>query len=120
MEASRPAAGEPDEADLPPFIDAAERHRVLVEWNATETEFPQDKCVHELIEAQVARTPDAIAVVCEGQRLKYAELNARSNRLAHHLRMLGVWPDARVAICVPDDNARTKGSRALLHIGRLA
>ena len=72
---------------------------MLVEWNATEADYPQDKCVHELVEAQVARTPDAIAVVCDSERLTYAELNASANRLAHHLRALGVRPDDRVAIC---------------------
>jgi non-ribosomal peptide synthetase component F len=87
------------ESELPP-LDEAERHRVLVEWNATEADFPQGKCVQELFEAQAARTPEAIAVVCNGERLTYAELNARANRLAHHLRKLGVRPDDRVAICV--------------------
>jgi amino acid adenylation domain-containing protein len=99
IEAAGLTAQETQEADRLPLIDEAERHRVLVEWNATEADIPQDKCVHELIEAQVARTPDAIAVVCDGERLTYAELNARANRLAHHLRGLGARPDARVAIC---------------------
>jgi non-ribosomal peptide synthetase component F len=54
------------------------------------------KCVHDLIEAQAARTPEAIALVSEGERLTYAELNARANRLAHHLRSAGVRPDGRV------------------------
>jgi non-ribosomal peptide synthetase component F len=81
------------------LLDEAERRRVLVEWNATEADAPQDKCVHQLIEAQVALTPQAIAVVYNGDHLTYAELNARANRLAHHLRALGVRPDDRVAIC---------------------
>ena len=72
----RSAAGltahETQEADRLPLIDQAERHRVLVEWDATEADIPQDKCVHELVEAQVARTPDAIAVVFDGERLTYA------------------------------------------------
>ena len=99
IEAAGLTAHETQEADRLPLIDEAERHRVLVEWNATEADYPRDKCVHELVEAQVARTPDAIAVVCDGERLTYAELNARANRLAHHLRGLGARPDARVAIC---------------------
>ena len=99
IEAAALTGGETPEADRPPQLDAAERHRVLVEWNATEADYPQDKCVHELVEAQVARTPDAIAVVCDSERLTYAELNASANRLAHHLRALGVRPDDRVAIC---------------------
>ncbi len=99
IEAAGLTAHETQEGDRLPPIDQAERHRVLVEWNATEADIPQDKCVHELVEAQVARTPDAIAVVFDGERLTYAELNARANRLAHHLRGLGARPDARVAIC---------------------
>jgi non-ribosomal peptide synthetase component F len=74
------------DVDLPPLIDEAERHQVLFEWNATEADYPQDKCVHELIEDQAARTPDSVAVLYESERLTYAELNAKANRLAHHLR----------------------------------
>jgi amino acid adenylation domain-containing protein len=81
-------------------LPEAEREQVLEAWNRTEAEVPADRCVHELVEAQAARTPDAVAVSFEGARLTYAELNARANRLAHHLRALGVGPDARVAICV--------------------
>ena len=66
--------------------------RLLVEWNATEADYPRDKCVHELFEAQAARTPDAIAVVHEDAQLTYAELNAKANRLAHHLRSAGGGP----------------------------
>ena len=84
--------------DRLPLLSDAERHQLLVEWNATEADYPRDKCVHELFEAQAARTPDAIAVVHDDARLTYAELNARANRLAHHLRTLGVKPDVRVAI----------------------
>ena len=77
-----------------------ERHRVLYEWNDTKIEFPSGRCVHELFEQQVDKTPDATAVVFEDEQLSYAELNRRANRLAHHLRQLGVQPDSRVAICV--------------------
>ncbi|MGY4306615.1 amino acid adenylation domain-containing protein [Bradyrhizobium sp. USDA 4369] len=79
-------------------LPAAERARVLEEWNATAAAYPHDQCVHELFEAQVERTPEAIAVVHEGRRLSYAELNAQANRLAHHLRERGVKPDDRIAI----------------------
>ena len=63
-------------------------------------EYPGDRCVHELFEEQVAKTPEATAVVFEEDELSYAELNRRANQLAHYLRELGVKPDARVAICV--------------------
>ncbi|CAA9346511.1 MAG: Polyketide synthase modules and related proteins, partial [uncultured Gemmatimonadetes bacterium] len=81
-----------------PMLPADERRRVLHEWNATEAEYPDESCIHELFEAQVQRAPDAAAVVHQSGTLTYAELNGRANRLAHHLRTLGVEPDARVAI----------------------
>ena len=86
--------------DRLPLLDEAERNRLLAEWNATEADYPHDKCMHELFEAQAARTPDAIAAVYQDKQLTYAELNAGANQLAHHMRSLGVKPDDRVAICV--------------------
>ena len=88
------AAGDSQAIDRLPLLSEAERRRVLVEWNATEAEYPADKCIHELFEAQAERTPEAIAVEFEDQQLSYGELNARANRLAHHLRGLGVNPTA--------------------------
>ena len=82
------------------MLSATERHQLLYDWNDTGTAFPADKCVHQLFEEQVARTPDAVAVVFEDEELSYAQLNARANRLAHYLRELGVKPDERVAICL--------------------
>jgi len=83
-----------------PLLPAAERHQLLVEWNATATAYPRDCRIHELFEAQVARTPDAVAVVWGDQALTYAALNRRANQLAHHLRRLGVGPDGLVAVCL--------------------
>ena len=82
------------------MLEAAERHRLLVEWNDTATDYPQDKLVHELFEEQAARAPEAVALVYEGAQLSYGELNERANRLAHHLRALGVGPDVIVGLCV--------------------
>ena len=65
--------------DRLPLLSAAERHRVLVEWNATEADYPSDKCIHELFEAQAERTPEAVAVEFEDQQLSYGELNARAS-----------------------------------------
>jgi len=78
----------------------AERYKLLVEWNNTTREYPQDKCIHQLFEEQVERTPDAIAVVFESQQLTYLELNAKANQLAHYLQELGVGPEVLVGICV--------------------
>ena len=75
-----------------------ERRRVLHEWNETAVEYAGDKCIQELFEEQVERTPEAVAVVYEEQQVTYGELNVRANRLAHYLRRLGVGPDSRVAI----------------------
>jgi amino acid adenylation domain-containing protein len=77
-----------------------ERRQVLEGWNATETGYPGDQCVHELFERQAAETPDATAVTLEERSLTYAGLNTLANRLAHHLRTLAVGPDVRVAICM--------------------
>ncbi|MEG3908708.1 amino acid adenylation domain-containing protein [Microcoleus sp. w2-18bC1] len=78
----------------------AERYKLLVEWNNTTREYPQDKCIHQLFEEQVERTPDAIAVVFESQQLTYLELNAKANQLVHYLQELGVGPEVLVGICV--------------------
>ena len=83
-----------------PMLSETERHRVLYEWNDTKTEFPSGKCVHQLFEEQVLKTPHATAVVFEDESLSYDELNRRANQLAHYLHQLGVRPDDRVAICV--------------------
>ena len=83
-----------------PMLTAAEQHQLLMEWNDTSAAYPQDTCVHQLFEAQVARTPDAVAVVCEEQELTYRELNIRANQLAHYLQALGVTPEGLVGICV--------------------
>jgi amino acid adenylation domain-containing protein len=81
-------------------LAGAERRRVLVEWNDTAVGFSEDACVHELFEAQVARAPDATALVCGGEELSYRELNGRANRLARRLVGLGVGPEVPVGICV--------------------
>ena len=79
------------------MLSAMERHQVLYDWNDTATSFP-DKCVHQLFEEQVARTPDAVAVVCEGEELSYGGLNRRANQLAHYLRKMGVRTGDMVAV----------------------
>ncbi|HEX2095281.1 MAG TPA: amino acid adenylation domain-containing protein, partial [Longimicrobiaceae bacterium] len=79
-------------------LPEAERRQVVEVWNATEAAYPRDLCVHELFERQVERTPDAVAVVFEGERVSYAELNRRANRLARSLRERGVGPESAVGL----------------------
>lgn len=81
-----------------PILPEAERARVLAEWNATAKEHDRALCVHQAFEAQVARTPDAVAVVFEGESLTYARLNARANRAAHVLIGMGVRPGTLVGL----------------------
>jgi natural product biosynthesis luciferase-like monooxygenase protein len=83
-----------------PLLTTEEKQRTLVEWNATGAEYPRVRCIHRLFEEQVARTPDATALVFDEQELSYAELNARANRLAAQLREQGVGPDVLVGVCV--------------------
>ncbi|MCG1018059.1 non-ribosomal peptide synthetase, partial [Mycetohabitans sp. B4] len=99
------------------LLDIEERHRLLIEWNATQRDYPSHRCIHQLFEAQVERTPEATALVYEDQTLSYAELNARANRLAHQLIELGVVPDARVAICMQRSPATVVGLLAILKAG---
>ncbi|MEH2283675.1 MAG: amino acid adenylation domain-containing protein [Nostoc sp.] len=82
------------------LLTEPEKHQLLLEWNDTKVEYPQQLCIHELFEAQVEKTPDAIAVVFEDQQLTYRELNAKANQLAHYLCSLGVKPEVLVGICV--------------------
>ena len=83
-----------------PMLDLAERHRVLTEWNTTVGYRTPDVCLHRLFEERAAAAPQAIAAVCDGAHIRYAELNARANRIAHRLIALGVVPNARVLICL--------------------
>ena len=100
-----------------PFLSEQERHQVLVEWNATDAPYPADRCIHELFEEQVAKAPDAVAVIYEDTQLTYEELNSQANRLAHYLRRLGVKPDTRVALCVERSLEMMVGLLAVLKAG---
>ncbi|RMF31802.1 MAG: amino acid adenylation domain-containing protein, partial [Chloroflexi bacterium] len=117
-------AADPDRpiAELP-LLTEAERRQLLVEWNDTATDHPQDLCVHQLFEAQAERTPDAIAVVLPSMdggpdaRLTYGELNRRANQVAHHLRRLGVGPETVVGICVERSLEMVIGALGVLKAG---
>src|SRR5689334_16727370 len=83
-----------------PLLTRAEREQVLVEWNRTETAYADGECLQELFEAQVERTPEALAVADEQQRLSYGELERRANQLAWRLRAEGVGCESLVAVCL--------------------
>jgi non-ribosomal peptide synthetase component F len=98
------------------ILSAAERHTILREWN--DTAHPVSSAtLPQLFEAQVTRTPDAVAVVFEDQTLSYGELNARANQLAHHLRDLGVGPEVVVGLCVERSPEMIIGFLGILKAG---
>jgi natural product biosynthesis luciferase-like monooxygenase protein len=99
------------------LLTEEERRRVLVEWNATASEFPRERTVHELVEEQVKRTPEATAVVFGDRRLSYAELDERANRLGHHLQGLGVGPEVLVGVCLERGLEMVVGLLAVLKAG---
>ncbi len=103
-------------SDLP-LLTEQQRHQLLVEWNPPSEDFPHDQCIHQLIEAQVERTPQAIAVVCDGQQLTYHELNRRANQLAHLLQARGVEPEVLVGICMQRSLNMLVGLLAILKAG---
>ncbi|MBW4451347.1 MAG: amino acid adenylation domain-containing protein [Nostoc indistinguendum CM1-VF10] len=103
-------------SDLP-LLTEAEKHTLLVEWNNTEIDYPQDQCIHQLFEAQVEKTPDAVAVVYQEQSLTYRELNQKANQLAHYLQKLGVRPEILVGICVERSLEMIVGLLGILKAG---
>lgn len=100
-----------------PLLADIERRTVLEKFNDTRVAYPADWCLHELIETQVERSPDAVAVSHEGMALSYAQLNASANRLAQHLRQMGVKPDDRVAIFAERSLEMVIGLLAILKSG---
>ena len=100
-----------------PLLTEAERHQLLFEWNDTAVEYPRERCIQQLFEAQVERSPRATALVYEDQQLTYGELNARANRLAHHLRSLGVGPEVLVGVCLERSLELVVGLLAILKAG---
>jgi len=83
-----------------PLLTESECRQLLVEWNDTSEAISDDRCIHQLFEEQVTRTPEAVAIVHEGRHMTYDELNARANQMAHHLRSIGVGPEVLVGICL--------------------
>ncbi len=95
----------------------AELNKILVEWNNTATDYPRDKTIVDLFEEQVAKTPNAIAVVFENQQLTYLQLNTKANQLAHYLQTLGVKPEVLVGICVERSIEMVIGLLGILKAG---
>jgi amino acid adenylation domain-containing protein len=100
-----------------PILTKAEQHQLLMEWNNTQVDYPKDQCIHQLFEAQVERTPDAIALVFEDSQLTYRELNSRSNKLAHYLQKQGVGAEVLVGLCVERSVEMVVGMLGILKAG---
>ncbi|MDJ0518324.1 MAG: amino acid adenylation domain-containing protein, partial [Trichodesmium sp. MO_231.B1] len=99
------------------ILSEAEKQQILVEWNDTKKDYPQDICIYQLFESQVEKTPDAIAVIFGEEKLTYSELNNQANQLAHYLQKLGVKPESLVAICVERSLEMVVGLLGILKAG---
>ncbi|HEY0737737.1 MAG TPA: amino acid adenylation domain-containing protein, partial [Herpetosiphonaceae bacterium] len=102
---------------IAPLLTAAERDQILHAWNTTALPVPQECCLHQLFEAQAARTSEAIALRCGDDSLTYVELNARANQLAHHLQGLGVTRESLVGLCLDRSLDLVIGLLAILKAG---
>ncbi len=100
-----------------PLLTVGERRQLLVEWNDTAAPYELGRCIHQLFEAQAARTPDATAVAFGAQRLTYCDLNGRANQLARHLRSLGVGAETLVGLCVERSLEMIVGALGILKAG---
>jgi amino acid adenylation domain-containing protein len=100
-----------------PLLAADEEEQLLVEWNRTQAEFPREQLLHQLFEEQARRTPGRIALVAGDEEVSYGELNRRANRLAHHLRKIGVSPESVVGICLERSAEMVAGVLAVLKAG---
>lgn len=112
------AANDPTKrVDSLDWMVPAERDKLLTSWNATRRDYPQNTTVHGLLEAQVDRTPDSVALQFNDTRLTYSDLDSLSNQLARHLRQLGVGPDRLVAIYTERNIHMVVGMIAVLKAG---
>src|SRR5580704_5994057 len=94
-----------------------ERQQLIQQCNQIEQAYPVDRCVHELIEDQARRTPEAVAVVFQNDQITYRQLNERANQLAHHLREMGVKPDSLVGVCLERSLEMVVGLLGVLKAG---
>ncbi|WP_374089708.1 amino acid adenylation domain-containing protein [Methylomicrobium lacus] len=100
-----------------PLLGEQEQRQILHTWNATAVDYPKDRCIHQLFEAQAELTPNTIALTFEAQSLSYAELNAKANRLAHCLVARGVGPDVLVGLCIERSLEMVIGLLGILKAG---
>ncbi|MGL4884172.1 MAG: condensation domain-containing protein, partial [Waterburya sp.] len=82
------------------ILTTAEKQQILIDWNNTQVNYQDNLCIHQLFEQQVAKTPDAVAVIFEEEQLTYQELNQRAEELAGYLQNIGVKPEVIVGICL--------------------
>jgi amino acid adenylation domain-containing protein len=94
-----------------------EQEQILVHWNSTAVEYPRGKCLRQLFEEQVDRTPEAVAIVFEEEQLTYKDLNDKAQRLANHLKTLGVGPESLVGLCVERSLEMMVGLLGILKAG---
>lgn len=99
-----------------PLLTANEQTTIAT-WQQIKCHYPQDKCLHQLFEAQVEQTPNAVAVVFENEQLTYRELNQKANQLAHHLQSLGIGPQTKVGLCVERSIEMVVGILGILKAG---
>ena len=100
-----------------PLLTAAEQHQILVEWNSTQRDYPNDQCIHQIFETTSERYPDSVAVIFEGIQLTYKELNERANQLASYLIEKGVGPDVLIGICMERSLEMVVGILGILKSG---
>lgn len=113
---TRYEATDPQPLDLS-LLSHQEIKQLFGEWNNTQADYPQNTCIHQLFEAQVAKNPNKVAVSFEGEQLTYQQLNERANKLAHHLKSLNVLPEVTVGICLERSLNLVIGLLAILKSG---
>jgi aspartate racemase len=98
-------------------LDEQDRHRVLIQWNDTASDFPRARCIHELFAEEASKRPAAVALVAGDHSLTYAEVDSRANQLAHYLRTIGVGPEVVVGLCVERSVEMIIGLMGILKAG---
>ncbi|MBE9167118.1 amino acid adenylation domain-containing protein [Pleurocapsales cyanobacterium LEGE 06147] len=99
------------------ILASRDLQKILYEFNQTQKDYPQDKCIHQLFEAQVQKTPEHLAVVFEKEQLTYAQLNHQANQLAHYLRQRGVKPEVLVGLYLEKSHLSIIGLLGILKAG---